>query len=100
MSDVKNTLAERKASYGPYDVGVKIKVDLLKVVKQAFLEHHGYDLPDQEEGYFWDVLNKLSRLAVNPWHKDSWHDLAGYALRIEEFTKDGEEEICKKTSGT
>jgi len=27
----------------------------------------------------WDVVNKLSRLAVTPDHIDTWHDISVYA---------------------
>jgi hypothetical protein len=30
------------------------------------------------------IASKLSRIMCNPNHKDSWHDIAGYATLVEE----------------
>lgn len=76
------TLQERGAAYGPYGTGLQIKEDLLNIIKNAYEEHHKMPMPGRELHYFWDICNKLCRLAINPNHHDSWRDVSGYATRI------------------
>lgn len=92
MNDIDKTLSERKAVYGPYRKGCQIRRDLLKTITDAFEEFHGVPMPSLYVHYFWDIVNKLCRLAITPDHKDSWHDMVGYSKRIEEFIEEGHDE--------
>lgn len=83
MSDVNDTLKDRGAVYGPYSLGIRTRAILLETVKIAYEEFHGKPMSQRQEGYFWDLFNKVSRLAISPDHPDSWHDIQGYAKLIE-----------------
>ena len=86
---LQETLEERKRIYGPYREGCVIRIKLMEVIIKAYLSHHNAFMPELYVEYFRDIMNKLSRLAISPDHKDSWHDIAGYATRIEEFIEEG-----------
>ena len=58
------------------------------LIDEAHLQHHGYGLNNVQKEYFWDILNKLTRVAITPDHQDTWHDIAGYATLIERSLKE------------
>ena len=85
----EETIKERAEIYGEYRKGCTVRVKILNIIKDSYYYHHGNNMPELYLEYFHDIINKLSRLAVTPDHKDSWHDIAGYATRIEEFIEEG-----------
>lgn len=87
------TLGSRGAVYGPYRKGVATRNAIIMCAQRAYKEQHGEDMPALYVEFFWDIANKLSRLAVSPTHMDSWHDIAGYATLIEATLKDEEDGI-------
>jgi len=92
MNKLKETLESRKAVYGPYREGCIIRMELMDIIKDAYRQFHKEDMPKIYIEYFFDVMNKFSRLAISPNHKDSWHDVAGYATRIEESLNEEEKD--------
>ena len=83
MDAVSNTLEERGETYGDYTGGIKFRTELKKLIYARYESVHNKPMTREQEEYFSDVIMKISRLAVSPEHKDSWHDLAGYALLME-----------------
>ena len=77
------TLTSRGNIYGPYRDGLDIRENIIAAILNGYERHNGKPMPKKQESYFWDVANKLSRLAVCPEHIDSWHDIVGYAKLIE-----------------
>lgn len=82
------TLTERGSIYGSYPAGLEIRENILNVIKRGYQEHHGIEMQARHESYFWDIANKLSRLAICPTHEDSWHDIVGYGKLIEASVKE------------
>lgn len=86
--DNNATLRQRGSIYGPYPNGLEIRENILKAITDGYEKHHdGQAMPKRFESYFWDIANKLSRLAVCPSHEDSWHDIVGYGQLIEADVK-------------
>lgn len=81
---VDETVKTRQSDYGPYGKGIDLRVALLNLIKESHEAHHGEPLSDTHTQYFWDIFNKVSRLAISPDHLDSWHDIQGYAKIIEQ----------------
>lgn len=84
MSSVKETLESRGETYGDYKGGSEFRAIMMKAVNDRFQQVHGHKMPGVEQIYIFDIINKLSRLAVTPNHIDSWHDIQGYAKLVEE----------------
>ena len=76
------TLVERGSIYGPYQDGVDIRTNIMLAVTNGYKAQHGRPMPLKYREYFWDISNKLCRLAVCPNHEDSWNDIRGYAKLI------------------
>ncbi len=84
MKSVDETLEERGEVYGDYKGGSEFRATVTLAVKNRFMAVHGREMGQTDLIHIYDIINKLSRLAVTPDHKDSWHDIAGYAKLIEE----------------
>jgi len=80
---INETLESRDTSYGDYSMGVRLRATLMAAIKTRYKETHKVEMPSIDEEHFRDIAQKLSRLAVNPRHIDSWHDIAGYAILVE-----------------
>lgn len=85
MPDVNSTLAERGSAYGPYDVGVQLREDIMLCILEVHKKNTGNQMEDLHKGFIYDIVNKLSRLATTPSHIDTWHDIQGYAKLTENF---------------
>ena len=87
MSDeIKQTLAERGKRYGDF-LGHAI---LTQNIKQTFYQTVGYErlLSDQREALDM-IAHKISRiLNGDPNYRDSWVDIAGYAMLVAERLSD------------
>lgn len=92
MDEVDKTRVKRQNVYGPYHEGVQLRSNLQRLMRDAYEQHHGVPLPESADQYFWDIFNKLARLAISPYHLDSWHDISGYTRNIEESIKQTLEE--------
>jgi len=80
---VEDTLKERGAIYGDYMGGVKFRGQMMMLIKDRHTAVTGKPFTVVEEQCLFDIMMKISRLAVTPDHVDSWHDLAGYATLSE-----------------
>lgn len=81
---VKETLDSRGKSYGNYGTQIMLRNNIMELIIKAYKSHNEYSaMPDKHKEYLWDIVNKLTRVAVTPNHVDTWHDIAGYALLIE-----------------
>lgn len=82
MADVKDTLGERGKRYGTF-LDNAVTSQSLKTT----LENHPRwpDLaPDQREALT-VICQKISRiLSGDPNYSDNWHDIAGYAILVED----------------
>lgn len=85
MSNVNKTLEDRGAHYGKYSEGVKLRATIMNLIKDRHLEANGDCMPRVFESMMWDLVNKLSRLAVSPDHIDTIHDIGGYAKLYEDY---------------
>jgi len=84
MNEVEKTLEQRGNIYGDYHSGVELRAMIMDGLKKEYRKNHNNaHMPKVYEGYLWDQVNKLIRLAVSPNHIDSWHDIQGYAQLVE-----------------
>jgi len=89
--DVVGTITQRTKTYGDYHMGVILREEVMELFEERYRQHHGCAMSLTHRGYLVDIVNKLARLAVNPTHIDSWHDVQGYAELIErQLTKEEE----------
>lgn len=80
---VEDTLAQRGSVYGEFGVQLETVGGIVEVMKAAHISNRGY--PSKELLAEWHYLAiKMARIAVNPDHTDSYHDLAGYATLMEQ----------------
>ncbi len=90
---VDEILKERGSVYGSYKSGVDSRGIILKALKDQYLIINEIIMPESQEVWLMDLINKLARLSSNPNHLDSIHDLIGYAKLIESMIQ---EEVCQK----
>lgn len=92
--NVKKTQQSRQKVYGDYGGGAILRSKIMNLITKRYSGLHGKRMPSTQESMIWDIVNKLTRIAVTPTHVDSWHDLSSYANLIEETLK-GEEDARK-----
>ena len=80
--EIKKILKERGSIYGDYKGGVEFRMSVMRLVMNRYKEVHGEAMRSDHWCYLWDIVNKISRLAVSPRHVDSWRDIIGYSKRI------------------
>ena len=81
---IEETLEERGKVYGDYKGGSELRADIMEIIELRYMAVHGKNMDKLMKVYIYDIVNKLSRLAVTPDHRDTWHDIAGYAKLVEE----------------
>ena len=83
MSNVNETLKERGKVYGDYKGGSEFRANVMELIVDRYAKVNHGGMPAIHMVYVYDIVNKLSRLAVTPYHIDTWHDIAGYATLVE-----------------
>ena len=81
-NDLNKTLSERGTSYGDFTDNAFVAQQLKDTVRsgRAWIDATGA----QREAIDM-ILSKISRLVTgDPFHKDSWHDIQGYAKLAED----------------
>jgi hypothetical protein len=74
------TLMERKSTHGDFSVNSAISQQMKMIIR----EFDG-NLSETQKEALDMIVHKISRiLAGDPNHKDSWHDIAGYAKLVED----------------
>lgn len=97
MPNIDDTLKERGEVYGDYEGGCKLRSDMLSLIAQRYRQCRGKEMSSMDLLLIFDIVNKLSRLAVTPSHVDTWHDIAGYATLTKTYilTRKGKENADK-----
>jgi len=90
VRDGDDTLTDRGNIYGPYTDGLYIREGIMAAIVSGHYNHHQAPMSDRDKSYFWDIANKLSRLAICPNHEDSWNDIVGYAKLIHNAVLEGD----------
>ena len=82
-NEINNTLEQRGSVYGDFGVQRETVGSIIEVMKAAYVSNNQI-YPTKELMAEWGYLAiKLARIATNPNHSDSYHDLAGYAILME-----------------
>lgn len=84
---VEDTLKNRQSAYGSYDKGTEFRATVMAAIRKRHVEEHSKPMDSVHEMMIWDLVNKLSRLAVSPDHIDTVHDIAGYATLYEKYLR-------------
>ena len=83
--NVKKTLNERLHTHGDFSNHARVAQSLKNVLRKEPL-YKG--LSDVQVEALEMILHKIARVVSgNPDHKDHWHDIAGYAVLVEEQLK-------------
>lgn len=79
--DITETLQVRKANYGDF----RDQAMLCQQLKAAMQKHPNYaDLPPSMKESLEMIQHKISRIINgDPFYKDSWTDIIGYATIVE-----------------
>lgn len=79
-------LEEREKEYGSFKETAQVSQTLKSTIEDQF--EYRKDFPASELHEAIDLIcTKLARLSQNPSHKDSWKDIAGYAMLAFESLK-------------
>lgn len=92
MSNVNETLKERSKVYGDYKGGSEFRANVMELIVDRYAKVNHGGMPAIHMVYVYDIVNKLSRLAVTPYHIDTWHDIAGYATLVEKTLRKAEKQ--------
>ena len=84
-TNVDEILKQRGSVYGSYGAGVTCRATIIEALNNKHKECNGSDLPEELRIMFSDIALKLMRIASDPYHQDSYIDLAGYAKIIKEY---------------
>ncbi len=81
--DIQATLTEREVTHGSFALHARVTQELKHVVN-IYSEGLNYEHQEALEMIF----HKIGRIiAGDPYCKDHWHDIAGYALLAEKVDK-------------
>lgn len=104
MNQLSETLKERKNSYGDFHTLANLSQTLMAVFTKHYVSLH----PDQSlPGFMVEavhmICHKLARIANgNPYHLDSWQDIAGYSQLVvdllEKFHQQAVDEQAKNNT--
>lgn len=79
---IKETLSQRQAQYGDFKDVADTTERLFKTIKDG---NSFDDFTNDQRMALYMICSKMARIVNgNPNHKDSWHDIAGYATLIDE----------------
>lgn len=92
MSNVNETLKDRGKVYGDYKGGSEFRANVMELIVDRYAKVNHGGMPAIHMVYVYDIVNKLSRLAVTPYHIDTWHDIAGYATLVEKALRKAEKQ--------
>ena len=81
-SSVAETLAQRGGVYGKFNEQVKCVSALVSAMTDCATANNLLVSQEQKAEWYYLAI-KLARIASNPEHTDSYHDLAGYAMLLE-----------------
>lgn len=82
MADVRETLKQRHSAHGEFIENSKLSQGL-----KGWMESHPNwnSLPPMQQEALHMIAHKIGRIiAGDANHKDHWHDIAGYAILVEE----------------
>lgn len=82
LHSIDVTLAERQSTYGDFRDVANTTGQLMGILRNS---KNGHTLPYMHEEALHMICSKMARLVNgDPTHKDSWHDIAGYAKLVED----------------
>lgn len=85
---VEETLQQRGSVYGEFGVQLTTVSNIVDSMSVAYSMNNGGFAPTDRLRAEWHYLAiKLARIAANPDYIDSYHDLAGYAMLMEQERK-------------
>lgn len=95
---LNEVLKERGDNYGSFHTFANLSQTLYRIITQHYNSTHRKDNNEVDEmPYFMAesiqmICHKLSRIANgNPYHEDSWHDIAGYATLVFDILQSAKE---------
>lgn len=82
FTDVKKTLNERQSSYGCFEDVALVTENIIDALKQVNYSK----MPKTHKMAMYMIASKMARIVNGDFnHKDSWHDIQGYAKLIEDL---------------
>jgi len=87
MSNVNDTLLKRGQVYGDFGKGITLESEIMSNITGRYYAEHGKEMDPWFFMAISKIVMKLSRISTSPSHIDSWHDIAGYAVLIENHLK-------------
>ena len=77
---IKETLSQRQDQYGSFEDVAMITEQMVDIMRKGYYENLAYN----QKMALYMICSKMARIVNgNPNHKDSWHDIAGYATLID-----------------
>ena len=81
IEGVRQTLKTRQEQYGSFEDVAMITEQMVDIMRKGYYENLAYN----QKMALYMICSKMARIVNgDPNHKDSWHDIAGYATLIDE----------------
>ncbi len=82
MNEINEILKKRNNVYGDYKGGNVLRTNIMSQITSRYKIVNGKEMPKYYVYAIFDIVNKLTRIAVTPEHIDSWADIQGYSKLI------------------
>lgn len=83
---IEATLAERQSTYGDFTHVANTTGQLMSIIRNS---KNGQTMPYAHDEALHMICSKIARIVNGDFnHKDSWHDIGGYAKLIENLIDD------------
>ena len=80
IEKVRQTLSQHQGQYGSFEDVAMITEQMVDVMRKGYYENLAYN----QKMALYMICSKMARIVNgNPNHKDSWHNIAGYATLID-----------------
>ena len=80
IEKVRQTLNQRQSQYGSFEDVAMITEQMVDIMRKGYYENLAYN----QKMALYMICSKMARIVNgDPNHKDSWHDIAGYATLID-----------------
>jgi len=89
-------IKERGKTYGNYGDACEFRQSVIQQMNDLHKGKHGNEIPATVRIMLEDIVHKLARIAVSPYHLDSLRDIQGYTQLIIDYRNEPPHEVPRQ----